>query len=90
MGVFGGISWRETRGKHEATRKIAVSPSPKAKRWPSATVGHFEIPCYYESKRILVQNLSYENEPNLYENETVVETHCEKLFCDNRVELIRD
>ena len=56
----------------------------KAKRWPSATEGHFELPCNYESKRILVQNLSYENELDLYENETVEETHLDMKGFETR------
>ena len=35
----------------------------------------FELPCVSVSKRFLLQNLSYENDFDLHENETVGETH---------------
>ena len=35
----------------------------------------FELPCVSVSKRFLLQNLSYEKDFDLHENETVGETH---------------
>ena len=38
-------------------------------------IGHFPVPCASVSKRVLVQNLSYENEFDLHEDKRVGATH---------------
>jgi len=38
-------------------------------------ISPFELPCASVSKRVVAQNLSYENEFDLHENEPVGETH---------------
>ena len=38
-------------------------------------IDHSELPCASVSKRVLMQNLSYENEFDLHENQPVGETY---------------
>ena len=78
FGGVDGFSWWDFVARNEGhtrgnEKNSGLACATKAKRWPSATIGHFEIPCQCESKRILVQKLSYETEFDLHENELVEE-----------------
>ena len=83
-----GLSWDFLARNERRTLSVAFATpelcATKAKRWPSVTEGHFELPCDYESKQILVKNFLYENELYLFENETVEETHLEMKGFETR------